>query len=97
MNGIESTEFRDQFGPIVDCFPNPLPLTRYRLAVDGFAVLQGTTTEPVVEGTIVLPDTQRGPAEMIYEVYSNTYRIFALIYPRPRFGIRRSARTEWQN
>lgn len=95
MNGIESVTFRDRFGPIEACFPAALPLTQYRLAMDGFAVLQGRTIEPIADGTIVLPDTRRGSVEMIYEVYSNTYQIFALIYPRPRFNIRRSVRAEW--
>lgn len=59
-------------------------------------MLNGRTAEPVITGAITLPNTKRGSNEMAYEVYSNTYRVFALIYPRPRFDIRGMVRAEWK-
>jgi hypothetical protein len=96
LHGIESPVFRERFGPIAMCLPDTFPLALYPLAKDGLAVLQGRAPEPVVAGTIMLPETRRGSALMNYEVYSNTYQIFALVYPRPRLDIRRPVRAEWR-
>lgn len=97
LYSLESESFRQRFGPISLCLPPELALDEYPLARDGRLVLNGRSAEPVVPGTITLPDTRRGSIEMNYEVYSNTYRVFALLYPRPRLDIRRKVRAEWTN
>jgi hypothetical protein len=96
LYGLESESFRQRFGPISLCLPSTLALNQYTLARDGHLVLNGRAPEPVIPGTITLADSQRGPTEMNYEVYSNTYRVFALIFPRPRLDIRRPVRAEWK-
>src|SRR5581483_8829391 len=55
---------------------------RSAIAQDRHAVINGHTAEPV-DGTIISPNTRRGPHQMTYKVHSDTHRVFALIYPRP--------------
>jgi IrrE N-terminal-like domain len=95
LYSVESVHFRERFGPISTCIPEVLPISEYPLAHDAHAVLFRRTSEPVTAGSMTLTDTRRGSTVMNYEVYSNTYRAFALLFPRPRLDLRRPVRAEW--
>ena len=72
------------------------PIGEYPLARDGHAVLLGRTSEPVIAGSMMLTETRRGSVVMNYEVYGNSYRVFAFLFPRPRIDIRRPLRMQWE-
>lgn len=94
LRGLESTDFRDRYGPISDCLPTTLALDDSQLARDAQTALRGLADTPIVSGDLTT-DSRRGAVRLDYEVYSNTYRVFVLLIPRRRLMLGRQVRVEW--
>lgn len=94
LTSLESAAFRRRFGPIRNCVSPTMGVQESELAHAVQRALRGTLV-PVLEGTVRVAESKRGETEMSFEVFSNTYQAFALIYPRPRFDIRPRVRAEW--
>lgn len=94
LASLESPSFRARFGRLNDCLPDVLAVGDCELGEAVKRALLGTLA-PVLDGTIRLADSKRGPITLRFEVFSNTYRVFALIYAKPRFDLRSRTRAEW--
>lgn len=93
---LESPSFRSRFGHLNDCLPSVLGVEESELGEAVKRSLLGTLA-PVLDGTVRLEDSRRGPITLRFEVFSNTYRVFALIYAKPRLDLRARTRAEWIN
>lgn len=49
----------------------------------------------MLDGQHVLLDSRRGTVTLNYEVYSNTYFSFGLLYPRQRVTLQRRVSAAW--
>ena len=56
----------------------------------------GRPPPSVLAGSITTTDTRRGPVHLDYEVYSNTYRAFALLLPQRRVTLGKPVRALWR-
>lgn len=63
-------------------------IDQWRLARDALATIQGTTVRPVLAGSLALADGPTGSMEFNYEMYADTYLVFVLPMPTPRFTFR---------
>jgi len=97
LNGIESSSFADKYGPVTNCFPKYLPINTHPLARDAWAALCGRAAEPIVTGELMVTDTKRGSTRMDYEIHSNTYAAFTLLYPHRMFVLKPRLRARWSD
>jgi hypothetical protein len=96
LNGLESAQFRDKYGPIMSCVPTLLPIGANRIAQDAHVALRGTS-EPVTVGQVTLPDTKRGAARLDYELHSNTYVVFGLFIPHRSIIVGQRVKAKWSD
>lgn len=92
---IDSASFRDKFGPIGELMPTRMPLELFPVARDAHRALRGDLATPVIAGQMDVPDTRRGRVELDYEVFSNTYRVFALLFRRQRLQLGKRVSALW--
>jgi IrrE N-terminal-like domain len=97
LRTIESATFREQYGPTAHLFPATVPIGASPMGGAAYAALRGTLGTPVGSGEYALLDSRRGSKTLQYEVYSNTYAVFALLYPKPKFTRRKTVRAEWSS
>jgi hypothetical protein len=95
LNGIESSTFADKYGPVIDCLPTYLPIDTDPIAHDAWTALRGQASEPVTAGQLAAVPTKRGSVRMNYEIYSNTYAAFLLLYPHRMLVIGPRLRVQW--
>jgi hypothetical protein len=86
------TAWECRYGPITSCLPTTLPVDEVPLARDTLTALSGQALTSVLAGSISTSDTPPRPVHLDYEVYSNTYRAFALLLPQRRVTLGMSAR-----
>lgn len=96
LHCLESSSFRDRYGPIGSCLPTTLPLEEWQLARDAQTALRGTSRTPVISGEIATIDSRRGIVRLDYELFCNTYLVFALLMPQRRLVLGRRVRAEWR-
>jgi len=95
LESFESTAFRRRFGIARQRLPAVLDVIRYGVAADALAALGGELAQPVAAGRLPLDGSLGVEAVFEYEVTSNTYSAFALIFERPRIQSLRRMRTLW--
>lgn len=95
LRAIESQTFRDRFGPAASLLPSAIPVDADAIGVAAVKALKGVLADPVTTGEYVLLDSRRGAQRMTFEVYSNTYFAFALLYPARRHVLRKQIRLQW--
>lgn len=96
LNTIDSPSFIERLGPVSDLLPKSLPLEDSDLATDAFRALTRPSLNPITTGTLRIDGSAHGSIQLEYEVFSNTYGVFALVYPRRRIKVRRQVRAEWK-
>lgn len=96
LRALQSASFRAQYGPATTLFPSTLPIDAVPLAASAWAAVNGDLATPTAEGEYTLLDSIKGAAQLRYEVFSNSYASFALLYPKPRMTIKRKVRAEWR-
>lgn len=84
ISAIESPAFRGRYGALGACIPGVVPVCE-QFGADALSSLRGTGGA-VIDGTTSL-STDRGLVAMHYEIFSNTYFAFALIYPVRRISL----------
>lgn len=95
LRAIESGPFRREFGPASILFPAAFPIADGLLGGYALSALQGSSAQPIAIGEHVLLDSARGAQILKYEVFSNTYAVFALLYPKQRRGMGTRVRLAW--
>lgn len=95
LASFESVSFRRRFGIASQRMPAVLDENRYGLAVDAIAALSGELKQPVAAGRLALDGSLGAEAVFEYEVTSNTYSAFVLVFERPRIQSLRRMRTLW--
>jgi hypothetical protein len=95
LESFESTAFRRRFGIARQRLPAVLDVNQYGVAADALAALGGELAQPVAAGRLPLDGSLGVEAVLEYEVTSNTYSAFALIFERPRIQSLRRMRTLW--
>lgn len=95
LNVLESPSFRERYGPAAALFPTTVAIEGAGLASDAQAALAGRGETPVLNGQHVLLDSRRGSVTLNYEVYSNTYFAFGLLYPKKLAALQRRVTTAW--
>lgn len=95
LRAIDSSSFRREFGPASALFPTTFPIGEGLLGGTALSALRGSIAEPIATGQHVLLDSARGAHTLEYEVFSNTYAVFALLYPKQRSVLRKRVRLEW--
>jgi hypothetical protein len=92
----ESPSFRSRHGRAADCLPARLPLAQWEVARVGWDLVQGPSTEPVLDGRLTLVDCNRGPVELDYHLFFNIYQLFVLVFPRPGLLSGTRVRATWR-
>lgn len=92
---IESASFAGKCGPAEALVPGSLPIGTAGHAADAHAALTGRGETPVLTGQHVVLEPRRGAVALHYEVYSNSYCAFALLYPKPRVALQRRVSAAW--
>lgn len=95
LNVIESPTFADKYGHAATLIPTTVAIGEAGLAADAYAALTGRDETPVLNGQHVLLDSRCGAVTLDYEVYSNTYFAFGLLYPKRRATLQRRVTAAW--
>lgn len=95
LNVIESATFTEKYGSAAALVPTTFVIGEAGLAADAYTALTGHGEAPVLDGQHVLLDSRRGTVALNYEVYSNTYFAFGLLYPRQRMTLQRRVSAAW--
>jgi hypothetical protein len=95
LTAIESATFRDRFGPAISIFPTTVPVDGVSLGSVAYAALLDRLEGPIGTGEFTVLDSRKGSVNLSFEVYSNTYVVFALLFAKPRFTLRQAVRAEW--
>lgn len=95
LRAIDSETFRREFGPASALFPLSFPIGEGELGGTAYSALRGSLEGPIGSGEHVLLDSARGSRVLHYEVFSNTYAVFVLLYPSRRSILRKRVRLEW--
>lgn len=94
LAALESPTFRDRYGAVSTLLPGTWRLDDSALAQDAYEAIRGETSEPIVSGTVRVDETKRGAVTLAYEIFSNTYTAFALLYRRRR-SVAQQVTVEW--
>jgi hypothetical protein len=92
---IDSGSFRERYGQIGSLVPELLAVDRWPAAADALSALQGDLDSPIGSGEITLPETKRGRRTFAYEVHSNSYSAFLMIFRRSRSPLGKRRRLIW--
>jgi len=95
LNVVESATFTEKYGAAATLVPNTVAIGNTGLAADAYLALNGRADGPVLAGQHVLLDSRRGAVTLNYEVYSNTYFAFGLLYPRKSVTLQRRVSAAW--
>jgi len=95
LNVIESATFTEKYGAAAALVPTTVAIGEAGLAADAYRALTGRGETPVLDGQHVLLDSRRGTVTLNYEVYSNTYFAFGLLYPRQRVTLQGRVSAAW--
>lgn len=95
LNVVESVSFADKYGSAATLIPTTVSIADAGLAADACTALAGQAAAPVLSGQHVLLDSRRGAVTLNYEVYSNTYSAFALLFPKKRATLQRRVSAAW--
>lgn len=94
LNCFESSSFRSLYGRISERMPKTLQIESCELAQVARRALRGGLPEPVIEGEFFLGDGINR-LELRYQVFSNSYLAFVLLFPPKRLTIGRKVRPVW--
>ena len=95
LRAVDSGPFRREFGPASALFPAAFPIGEGLLGGSARTALRGSLAEPITTGDHVLLDSARGAQTLKYEVFSNTYAVFVLLYPKQHHGLGKRVRLAW--
>lgn len=95
LETVESAAFREKFGPIGGLLPSRMALELYPVARDAHRALRGELATPLITGHMTVPDTKRGRVTFDYEIFSNTYRAFALLFRSQRLQLGKKVSALW--
>lgn len=94
LNGFESSKWARRYGRILDAVPWVLPVAEWDLAADALSAIQGLALDAVAEGEVAI-SLPEGARRLRYQVTSNTYNAFALLYEPHRMELGQRVRPVW--
>jgi hypothetical protein len=95
LQAEESPSFRSRYGRVADCLPQSLPLGRWKVAQLGWDLIQGMSTDPVLDGHLTLSDSKKGPVVLDYHLFFNIHQLFLLVFPKPGILAGTRLRATW--
>ncbi len=93
LQATESAAFRSKYGRLGDLVGGWLEVSQHELASAALEILQNGSPEPVVSGTF----RPRSGDPLTFEMTSNGYRLFALVYAPSRLILGRRVRPVWSS
>jgi uncharacterized protein DUF955 len=92
LSAVESMSFRMRHGPLRTLVDEWLETKEHELASAAFEMLRHGSPEPIVMGTFKANIGR----DLRFELTSNQYRLFAIVYEPSRLSLGRRVRPEWK-